>query len=447
VFPAAPTHPNPLLRFVRGDYVDRVACDAAFERMHRRDAVGDRLHLALACVGMFLVVGPVTVTELAFAPMAVFFFVRVANTAPVWIHGFGQPFVLAGLALAAWAGVTLLWSPDPAGGVDEITRLRWILLAGLVYPVIERRRTLILALALGFLAAGVAQQLSRLDALRPPFAPRHPGRVSGWWDPVVAGSMQCAAAGLFLPAALRGVGKDRWIGLTGLAIALAGVLSSGTRGAWIAAMILLAVAGPFALRHAERGARRTALGAAAAGVLVLAGVAFVQRDGLTLRLEQARSELAQAANGRLDTDTGARVGVMGLSLESGLTHPWGLGVGGLAPAAAARFGEAHRAAGMSHAHSTPLHLLGVLGVPGLAIGVLAAWALLRSGAAASPREPARALEAGVPYAVAGLLLAGLFDAVHLNTQTAALLGVLGALSPAYLVRPSNAAPPVQTPAA
>lgn len=418
-------------RFADGVYIDRPATDAAFARMHRRDAIGDRLHLVFACLGLFLVSGPVTVTELAFAPLAVFFFVRVVNTGPLWIHAFGQPAVLCALALAAWLGLTLAWSPDPAQGLEEIARLRWLILPALLYPAIRNRRPLVLALALGLTVAGIAQLLSGLDALRPPFDHRMPGRISGWWDPVVAGSIQCAALGLFLPAALRGRGRYRWIGMVGLGIALAGVLASGTRGAWIAAAVLLAVSVPLILRHADRRARRAALAAGLIGLLGLGGLALTLRDGLTVRVNEARAELAAARAGDLNTLTGARIGVMQMSLEAGLRQPWGLGAGATRSAATERFGPDHQAAGFAHAHSTPLHLLSVGGLPGLALGGLLAWVLLRNASRADPREPARALEAGLPYAIGGLLLAGMFDTIHINTQTCAMLGALAALSPAY----------------
>lgn len=431
-----PHAPQLLARFADGSYVDRDACDAAFARTHRRDALGDRIHLALACLGLFLVAGPVTVTELAFAPLLVFFVVRTLNIAPLWAHGFGQPAVLAGLALTVWLGVTLAWSPDAAQGLDEIARLRWILLVGLIYPAIGHRRTLAAALALGLIVAGLAQLASGLDALRPPFPQRHLGRITGWWDPVVGGSVQVGALGLFLPAALRGRGRDRWIGTLGLAIAAAGLLASGTRGAWLAGALLVVIAVPLILRGASRRSKCVTGVALTAGLLALAVVAWSHREGLSIRLDQAQAELAAAGAGDLDSPTGARIAVMGLAAESGLARPWGLGAGGIRTAAEARFPEGHAAAHLEHAHSTPLHLWGVGGPVGLFLGGLLAWTVLRAGVRDAPTDPARAIEAGLPFAFAGLLLAGLFDAVHINTHTAALLGAIAALCPAYRPRPA-----------
>ena len=435
-----PRHPlRALVRFADGSYIDRSACDAAFARMHRRDGIGDRIHLALACLGLFLICGPVTVTELAFAPLLVFFVIRVVNTGPVWIHGFGQPVVLAAVGLMVWGGVTLAWSADPMNGLDEIGRLRWLVLLGLVFPVIERRHTLVTALALGLIVAGMAQLLSGIEPFRGLFPARHPGRVTGWWDPVVAGSVQCGAVGMFLYPAVRGRGWARWIGGLGLAVALAGVLASGTRGAWVSTAVLLVIGVPLLLRGAAPGVRRGALGVFVVGVLVVVGVAVTQRAGLMIRVEQAATELHAAAAGDLNTSTGARVAVMGLAVETGLKRPWGLGAGGFQHAAIERFGPEHAAAGLAHAHSAPLHLFGTLGWIGLALGGLVAWVGLRN---AMHEEAGSGMAGGLPLGIAGLLLAGLFDAVHLNTQTCALLGAMIALSPAY--RPGRALPEAES---
>jgi hypothetical protein len=144
--------------------------------------------------------------------------------------------------------------------------------------------------------------------------------------------------------------------------------------------------------------------------------------------------LAAAAAGDLETSTGGRLGVMRVAAGAGLAQPWGVGAGGIRAAAAERYGPGH-AAVLAHAHCTPLHLWGVGGVPAVALAGLLYWTIIRSGVRAG-RAPGASpergsLERGVPYAAAGLLLAGLFDAVHLNTHTGAMMGVLAALSPAW----------------
>ena len=57
--------------------------------------------LILGVLGLICLFGPITMTEIAMIPLFVFFFVRVVNTFPIWIHGFGQPSVLVSIALLA----------------------------------------------------------------------------------------------------------------------------------------------------------------------------------------------------------------------------------------------------------------------------------------------------------------------------------------------------------
>lgn len=417
-----------LIGLADGSYVDRVACDAAFERMSRRDAVGDRLHLLFAGLGLFAVFGPTTVTEIAFAPLLVFFFVRVVNAGRVWVHGFGQPVPLCAYALAAWLGITLLWSPDRAAGLEEISQLRWLVLLALIYPAIRERSVLVHALAYGLIVATVAQLLSATPVLAGAFPNRHPTRVSGWWDPVVAGSIQVGAVGLFLPAGVWGLGRARGVGVMGLALSLGGLVATGTRGAWIAGALLLLIAGPVALRRASRRAAVAGVVAALLGV-VAAGVVFGPR--LAVRVGQARQEFAAAADGDLSTPTGERMAVMRRAWETGLARPLRGGGAGCVGADGDWPGSPDGGAPLRHAHSMPLQLFATGGVPAVLLGGLLVAVALRNAWRARPTDSRRALEAGLPWAVLGVVLAGLFDSVLVNAQTAAVLGAFAALSPAY----------------
>ena len=423
-----------IMGFVDGSYVDRTSCDAAFARMHARDAIGDRVHLAFACLALVLLSGPTTVTEVAVAPLLVFFFVRVVNTFPVWIHAFCQPAVLATLGLFAWLALTLLWSPDPWQGLDELSRLRWFLLVAVVYPVIEHRRALVHALALGLMVASAAQLLSAVPGVREWFPFRHPGRVTGWWSPVVGGTIQAGAVGLFLAPALVGVGRARWIGVAGLALSLSGLLASGTRGAWVTSGVLLLIAVPVLLWRAGPGTRKSA-GVVLAMVCIAglaAGVVF--RAGIALRVHQAVEEIRSAQAGQFASPTGARIAVMRMAIDEGLAHPIrGTGAGSVLPLAVERFGE-EPAFMLAHAHSTPAHLFMTGGVPALLLGALLFVVLLRNAWKHAPSDRRRSLELGIPFAVLGLLLASVFDVVLINMQVAALLGALAALSPAYMPR-------------
>lgn len=428
-------------RFADGAYIDRRACDAAFARMHRRDPLGDRIHLILACLGLAALFGPPTVTEIALAPLAVFYFVRALNTAPAWIHGFGQPSVLAALALFGWFAVTLAWSPDPDQGWAELNRMRWFLVLPLVHPAIERRPVLAAGMAAGLIVASIAQLLSGFGPFQGMFEARHPGRITGWWDPVVCGSIQVGAVGLFLPAALRGVGRTRAVGVMGLTLALLGLLASGTRGAWISGAGLLVVATVLVLRGAPARTKRSAMILAAALLVGAGGAGVIWRDGISVRVSQAVDEIRAAGDGAFDSPTGARIAVMHLGVETGLTPPFvGAGAGSVRTLASDRFGADSTAAYLAHAHSTPAHLLATGGVPALLLGGLLAWVLLRNAFRGTADEHPGSIVRGVPYAILGLVFASVFDVVLINMQVAAFLGALAALVPAY-------APPTTAPRA
>ncbi|MFK7884499.1 MAG: O-antigen ligase family protein [Phycisphaerales bacterium] len=424
---------NRLWAFADGAYIDQAGCDAAFDRMHRLDGIGDRIYLWLACLAMVLLAGPSTVTEIAVVPLAVFFFVRVLNTFPVWIHAFGQPAMLAAAVLFGWLMITLLWSRDPSQGMAELNRMRWFLLVPLIYPAIEHRRVLVRALAIGLMIASVAQFVSAVPAARELFPFRHPGRVTGWWSPVVGGTIQVGAVGLFLGPALVASGRVRWFGVAGLALSLSGLLASGTRGAWIAAVALLLIAVPVLLWKGGPSVRRSA-GVAIVCVCVGGGAAgYVFRGGISLRIDQAVQEIQAAQTGEYASATGARIAVMRMAFDEGFAHPFGgVGAGSVLPLAIERFGDDEPAFHLAHAHSTPAHLFVTGGVPAVLLGGWLFVVLLRNAWKSAFMHSRVGLESGLPFAVLGLVLASVFDVVLINMQVAALLAALAAVSPAYI---------------
>ena len=316
-FVAAPFDPNiygsSLLARARwvlaGGYVEPDKALGAFDRIARRDALGTRVHAALAIGTVAALMGPTSVAELALGPILVFFFVRTFNTFGTWVHWFGQPLFLLALAWAAWQGATLLWSDNRVQGLDEIGRTRWALVGVLLWPVIHARRRIVLGLAVGVALGQTAQVLQfveqRVGAADPWFV-RDPRRVSGWWDPVVAGSVLTGAVGLHLAPALFGRGRVRVVACVGLAAALAGVVATGTRGAWIASGALVGVTVLVAIGSRRPRPRTLAIGAVSA---VLAGAALwaILGPSIASRVADGRREVTGALRGDYTTDTGRRV--------------------------------------------------------------------------------------------------------------------------------------------
>lgn len=403
---------------------------AGFVRMHQRDAIGDRLHLLFAIGGVVCFFGPVTMTEIAMIPMIVFFCVRVINTFPIWIHGFGQPTVLATLLLSAWMFIALLWSPQASQGLHEIAQLRWIALMGFLFPVIEHRRKLIAALCVGLVLGQSGQVLDAFDGFGieslATLVENHPGRIAGWWHPVIAGGLLVVAMGFHLPAAMVGRGRTRVLGVMGLSVSAVGVLATGTRGAWMGGVLLLVVGALLMLRIRRVPLRRVLLvGAIALCVLAIGGVLL--RDSIMIRVNESRGEIAEMVAGDFDSYSGRRVRMAQLALDGFIQHPIvGIGTGGFE-----QWSVQQDQSYGAHAHSSALHTLATLGIVGAVLWGLVLLVALRHAWRRGTRHTASPYDLGPLMGIIGLMLASLTDSVHINAQTAGMLGLLLALSPAY----------------
>ncbi|MCH7791017.1 MAG: O-antigen ligase family protein [Planctomycetes bacterium] len=430
-----PGVPTRLGRLLDAAWLDRSRIARAFGRQHKDDELGTRLHAALACLFLFAVSGPTTVTELAGIPLVVFFLIRVRHTYRIWGDVFMDVRFFLLLALAAWMALSLLWSPNAAQGLDELGSMRWAWCMLVLWPVIDRREVLIAAYAGGLLLGNGAQLAHALqDPLGFELWSRFPGRVSGWWDPVVGGSMLCAALGLHLPAALMGLGRTRLFGAIGSLVTLAGIVATGTRGAWIAAALLVAIVTLVAIVRAERRRRALVTMAIVAAIIATATIAALTRGETALgdRVRTGWSEVTAAVrDGEFHSDTGARVYMNARAFDALARHPVrGVGAGGYRSWVNAHDPE-NRDIAHDHAHSAPLHAGATLGLVGLAIMGLILACGLRAGLGAC-RGNLGSYAAGPAFAMVGLALAGLFDTVQLNAQTAAQIGILIALCPPVL---------------
>lgn len=417
-----------------GSYITRDQCDLAFERMHARDGIGDRIHLVLACIAMIGVAGPVSVVDFVMMPLAAFFLVRVINTFPVWIHGFGQPFVLVSLMLAGLMGLSLLWSPDVYAGLENLSELRWLMLLGFIFPVIEHRRLLIACLCFGFVIGYGAQVVDAFDGFGNAWLAdrlwHEPSRISGWWDPAVGGSMLVAALGLHLPAAVMGSGRGRLIGLIGSGVTVAALIATGTRGAWIAAIVLVVVALLVSASQGRLKGRSLVIGGVVLVVVILV-MGVLKGDAIAERFDDGRAEIARAIDGDMESSTGARISMGAQAIRAGAHHPaGGLGAGGyglwMEERTAERFDD------LAHPHSTLLRLWSEHGLPGVLVGTMLAVVLLVNGWRCVPAGERGTYLMGPFFAAAGLMLVSGFDSVLINVNTAAMVGVLAALCPAYI---------------
>lgn len=432
-------------------WLDRTAALAAFDRQSRRAWLGERAHEAVAVFFYFCLGLPISPVEVA---NCILFGTWILGMAVVWgtqRYIFLQPVVWLGLAWMAWQGLGLLWTPDVARGVEQFGAIRFLAAIVAVWPVIRRRSWFIAAAAGGFLVGNAAQAAVAIGVrydiqwLVPSFEPRVAGRNGGWWPAVAGGEMLVAALALHLPAALMGRGRARVVAVLGAAATLAGILATGTRGAWIAAGLLTLIVAVVAIRRSASPGRTLAI-IAAAGVALGAGVWFAAGDAISRRVTAAREEVRTAIHrADFNSDNGLRVLMVLWALDAVREYPLGgVGTGGFTAWMRERGDSIDLAAyerfvrqDHGHCHNALLQAAAANGVPGaLLLGGLlglAAW----TGMARLRREDLGTYRAGPAFAVLGMLLLTPFDAFNLSAQTAAVLGAMIALSPAW--RPGEGA--------
>jgi len=418
---------------------DRRAMDASFEELERVRPGARRAYFIGAMVWCFFSLWPTTYVEWAGVPLLVAFVVQFVRTPRFFMPVLLQPLMIAAVLFWAWQAVSLLWTPDLKLGLKQVGCARWLWTIPALWPVMNRRRWLIGALACGFLAGNLSQALHALGArfdLPLLTWPRLPDRNSGWWDPVIGGTLLTAALGLHLAGATLGRGRWCAAGLVGCAVTLVGIAVTGTRGAWIAALALLA----FGLAAGVWGARSRAraLGVCALGVLVMGAAVWTgARDPISRRFEAGWNEVAAYFdNGTVTTDTGGRLAMARRALDAFRENPLGgVGAGGfrswmLTPVSAAN----PTPAGHAHAHNALLHAAATSGLPGAVLALAVYFISLTNARRARHEGSFNAYDLGPLWAIAGIGLVSVFDTVQVNAQTSALMTTLIALSPHALPR-------------
>lgn len=447
--------PGPLLRFLTGAYLSSQGALAAHQHQYHRAGLGHRIHTWLAMLALVGICLPTFLTELSIIPLAFFSLLRAHRIWRCWIYAACSPVGLLMLALAGWAWLSLLWTPDRTQGLDELWNTRWVLLPGLLWPVLDQRRRLIGALAIGMLLGNLSQVVHaigthfQIDALRFPLAP---DRNSGWWGAVRGGVMLTGALGLHLPAAFLGKGRVRALGIAGTVITLLGIMATGTRGAYLAAFGVLALMSVVAivrrLRTGERLTRRTIVPIGVGALLVVVG-AIVLGPQMARRFDAARQDLSRAIEQKdFYTDTGGRLLMAWKGIEATRAHPLrGVGVGGYKAwchADLERQGINPRERNIhAHAHNAYIHIASTFGLPALLVAMTIIGAALAGGlrtglGADGTHAPVDAgtYDAGPVCAILALCMVAMFDPIVTGSQASALLCALLGLC----VMPRVAAP-------
>lgn len=441
-----------LRRWLAGTLWDRARAQEAFDRELAQRSRLRRLHVSVAVYWCAAIGLPITGVEFA---LIVVFGCAVMCFALSWrlyMEFLTQPLVVVAGAFLLWHAVSLLWTPDVSQGVKQAGQARWAWCVVALWPVIMHRQRLIAALAIGLLCGNLSQVAHaigthwNIDVLR---FDRAPDRNSGWWKPVVGASMLVGALGLHLPAALRGVGRERWLGLGGSAITLVGIVATGSRGAWIAASALVLIAAVLGVAVAKRRRRAVlALGSAAIVFGIALAIAWPRiGPAIDRRIQLARAEVHAALDrGDYASDTGARIAMAMWAVQAFKAHPViGVGAGGYqawvqgeqTTDRAPTYGAAPLV--HAHAHNAILHIAATTGLVGVTLAIASVLILMRNAAALGGLAGG-GYSAGPFYAVLGLVLVSPFDPIHINSQTSALLMTLIALCPSWIPRVRTPAP-------
>ncbi len=421
--------------------------EAAFERMeaHPRWRRLGWLYLWIVLFHVVTSVGSISMSEIGCLPLALAGLVSLNVVWPTLRVLLRERVLWAVAAFAAWMAISLLWSSDVGKGGWEIGwgRFAWLPLA--IYPVMRRRRLLIAALAAGFLLTNVSQVVHWLGhALDVPalmFRPWTP-RNSGWWShPAVFGYMFVGALGLHLPAAMMGRGRQRLIAVLGAGATVAGMVATGTRGAWLGGAVLVALVGVVSVvvwvrrkRGGQESRPQRRLDAGMAGVPVVAVIVGVvilaAQQGVRERVGSGITEIRQAMSAqRYESDTGARIKFAAWAVRMGMDRPiWGHGAGSYETWARADL----RAGGVNpdtvrtapQAHNLWLHAFATLGIVGVGLLVAIVLCAVRGGFAGLTLESVGTYDAGPAFALLGVLLTTPFDVQYVNTPPVILLAVL-----------------------
>ncbi|MBX3385849.1 MAG: O-antigen ligase family protein [Phycisphaeraceae bacterium] len=429
------------------------------------DPFGTRLHAAFAAMTCFFAGWPTSFVAWAGLPLLICFVVRMTGHWRVLGPLFWQTSTRFLVAWSLWIGLSLLWSMDRSQGVKEIGPSMFGLFILGIWPVIDHRRLLVGAIVAGVfcgqlsqLAHGIGPTLG-IDAIT---FNRLPGRNSGWWDPVVGGSVLCAALGLHMAAAFTGA--KRWVrllGMAGMALCVTSIAATGTRGAWIGALFTigagLVVCGWWSVRTRDRRIARNVLLFAAVGIVTLTANLAARPAAIQTRYEAAVREVRAALReGDYRSDTGLRIAMAQWAFAAARCSPLvGVGAGGFKPwvlresetarEAAAR-GEPRRGCASigpvdgggdgvhAHAHSWFPHVLATTGIVGLVIMLGLVVSAIREGLIGACRFGVGGYaEIGPAMGLIGLIGAGLFDSISVNQQTwnmaMVLLALCGVLRP------------------
>lgn len=396
-------------------WFDAEQAEAAFAAQ-RADERGLRVHLACGIVFCLTLSMPFPMPDIGLAVLLGAFVVRLPIERGVLRSLVGQLGFLLAAAWVLWLAIGAL--RGGADAMDELDEARWLLAIPALWPIIEHRRTLLAWWLAGFalghatqavqlvdqsLALGINEALGLWD--------RQPDRISGWWPPVVAGSVLVGVLGARLTMLRRriGFGSVAWALVT-----ILGIVLTGTRGGWLAmGVMLIAFGGVWLVSSAVPRRAREMAGLTLVVALIAGAAALATSERAERGATEVRAAIAEAD---YDSDTGARLLMWRQAWRALAEHPIaGVGTGGFEAWAEADAQRLDPVPPMwrihAHAHGVVPHVAATHGLIGLAVfGLLALVGIVGGRDAHSSTGS---------WVVAGLLLAGTFESIVASSAVSA----------------------------
>jgi hypothetical protein len=424
-------------------------------RRHPIDRFGDLFQVLFAIFFGCFVAWPISIMEIAAAPLAVCWVLRLPFTLRAHATLFRQWPAALWLGLFLWQTLSLLHAGFTHASIDQWGGFRYALLVPGLYLVARHRGWVLVAASIGFLIANAAQLLAGIAphlALGLGLLHRSSeGRIGGWWPEVIAGEVLVAALGIHLGALMHATSRGAVaFGVIGGVASLAGIIVTGTRGAWIAAAVLVGLWAIVMVAKASAKRRRVLLAWFVVGVCIVVA-AIAVNPATRRRLVDARNETSRVVErGESQTNIGLRVRMLEWGWQAFVEHPWmGVGPGGFRPYVLARASGAtgdevgaiaqFEREGHGHCHNALVQVLASSGLPAGLLLIAATVASLVAGFARGAAEShgpsfVRAYAAAAPWMLLGMVLVWPFDAVTLSVQTCAMMMLAAGLCPGWIAR-------------
>lgn len=390
----------------------------------RRDTPGHWAHVVAATVyvgSLATMTNPVVWTLVVLSAIAL---IRLPHTWRTYRFLLHDRIGLLLVALALWHTASLLWSPDTTEARSELGAFRVVVTPLLLWPVIEYVAWMIAAFLIGLVMQNFVQVGQALEWIE-----RKPGdndRLRGMVHPIMTGTLLTIGMCWHISAILLGRLRLRVLCLIGLLAAGVGLIFTGSRGPWLAAAIVVPSSiVVIALRHPS--ARKAALLLALMGLIGAAAAWPLAGDLIVQRFQKTQRDVDRVERGRYQGDVGYRLASWETAWNLFLEKPLiGQGVGGYGEGMK-RSQHADVLKADTHAHSVYLHTLASTGaIGGLLLAAIVIGSLGRAWKDRIDRidRVDHPFAAGTFFGLLAWLIAGIFDASHLNGQ---MFGVFAAM--------------------